>query len=138
MLTLHIQRGEMFESVMTSAKESTYIFTDQQSSDEIGSATAREYADAARKRNSVFFSIILHCEFEENLRRLQAADRCGATNTKLTDTDIFRSIRKAESIYHFGRDELSLDISNMSATQAARQIYEFVQVHLDQETAQEC
>jgi hypothetical protein len=120
----------MFESIMASPMEMTFIFTDQQSSDDIGSATSREYADAARRRNSIFLSVILDCEFEENIRRLQAVDRGEGTKRKLTDTGIFRSIRETEDIHHFGGNmEFTLNNSKMSAAQAAKVIYNLVQAH---------
>lgn len=125
----------MFDSILISPRELTYIFTDQQSSDEIGSATSQEYANAARARKSAFHSIILNCNLEENLRRLKAAGRGEGTKMKLTDTEIFRSIREKEDIYHFGED-LEIDVSNLSAAEAAKQIYDFVQSQSGQDRAQ--
>lgn len=110
-----------------SAEGITYIFTDSQSSDVIGSATAQEYEDAAKERGCPFISIILSCHLEENIRRLQAVGRGGSTNTKLTDLGIFHEIRKTEDIYHFGgRMELELDVTETSATFTAEKIYAFV------------
>lgn len=89
-----LQRSLALSEATTSAPDITYIFTDSQSSSDIGSATAQEYETSAKKRRCPFVSIILSCHLEENMRRLQAVGRGESTNTKLTDLDIFRSIRE--------------------------------------------
>ncbi len=54
-------------------------------------------------------------------------DRGNGSNTKLTDLDILRSIRDEEDIFHF-RDgnELDLDITHLSPSEAAVRIYDHV------------
>ena len=130
---MRFQRGGILNSIAssTSTKDVIWIFTDSQSSDRIGSATAQEYADAAKLRGSPFYSIIMDCDIDENLRRLQAVSRGGVGNTKLTDIEILYAIRKTEDIYHFGGSkELVLDVSQMPATEVALKIYTFVDASL--------
>ena len=78
-------------------------------------------------RGSPLISIILSCDLEENMRRIQAVSRGGSTNTKLTDLDILRSVRATEDIYHFGGPmELELDITETPATAVAEKIHAFI------------
>ena len=117
----------MIEAI-TSVPDLTFIFTDSQSSDELGSSVAREYEAAAKKRGCPLISIILSCHLEENIRRLSSAGRGGSGNTKLTDLNVFRTVRETEDIFHFGGPmELELDVTESSATATAKKINAFVQ-----------
>jgi len=106
----------------------TWIFTDSQSSDAVGSACSRDYLSAAQKRGSRFFSVVLTCGLEENLRRLVSAGRGeGGGNGKLVDVDVLRVIREEEDIYHFGGEsEREIEVSEKSAGQVAMEIKGFV------------
>lgn len=124
-------RSSALNEAIASTPDVTYIFTDSQSSDEIGSGTAREYEASAKKRDCPFVSIILSCHLEENMRRLQAVGRGGSSNTKLTDLGIFRMVRETEDIYHFGGlMELDLDVTEHSATATAKKIHAFIRERL--------
>ncbi|KAK4231884.1 hypothetical protein QBC38DRAFT_464820 [Podospora fimiseda] len=121
-------RSALLHSIATakSTHDVAWIFTDQQSSSILGSSVAREYQNAALVRESPFFSIILHCEVEENLKRAVSGNR-GSTgsNTKLTDINILRGIREREDIFHFGdANELELDVTELSPIEAAIKIHE--------------
>lgn len=92
-----------------------------------GAAAARDYQQGAASRNSPFFSVVLSCGLEENLRRVQTAGRGGATNTKLTDVDIVCNIREMEDIYHFkDQNELDLDVTEILPTEAAQRILDHI------------
>lgn len=126
---IHTQRKEFLQSIATaeSTRETTLIFTDQQSSNEIGSSTAKEYANAAARRGSAFVSVILTCEAQENFRRATDTDRANGTTTKLTDLRIIRTIREQEDIFHFGTDmEMELDVTDLSVAEASRKVFEHV------------
>jgi len=125
-----ILRREALRSIAasTSTRDITWIFTDQQSSSPLGTSSARDYQNAATTRGSLFISIILNCEIEENLRRTKAEGRGGSANTKLSDVAIVRSIREREDIFHFGdANELELDATSLSPTQAAHAIFQHVE-----------
>ncbi len=108
----------------------TWIFTDQQSSDESGSAVVADYRKAASDRGSTLYSIVVDCSLQENLRRLQAPGRGGQANTKLTDERILLDIRQHEDIYHFGGDmELEIDTTESSPSETARRIFDFIRQH---------
>ncbi|KAK8861852.1 hypothetical protein PGQ11_008087 [Apiospora arundinis] len=119
-------RRTVLESIAKSPSigDVTWIFTDQQSSSPLGSSAAMDYRHAAEKRNSVFVSVILHCELDENLRRTAGEGRgVGASNTKLTDPNIVRRIREEEDIFRFhDPNELEIDVTNRSPTEVAEVI----------------
>ena len=65
------------------------------------------------------------------MRRLQAVGRGESTDTKLTDLDIFRSIRETEDVYHFGGPmELELEVTETSAAATAEKIHAFIRESL--------
>ncbi|KAL8736683.1 MAG: hypothetical protein Q9166_000049 [cf. Caloplaca sp. 2 TL-2023] len=108
-----------------SLKDVTWIFTDSQSSDEIGRAAVGDYIHAAKTRGSPLISIVLSCCAEENVLRLGAQSR---RKSKLDDADVLLEIRETEDIYHFGGEtELEIDITKMPIYQAAQKMFEFVQ-----------
>lgn len=123
------QRRVVLDSIATSesTREITWIFTDQQSSDETGASAAQDYAAAAQARQSPFVSIILTCDLEENVRRLTFASRGGESNTKLTDVNILHHIRDTEDIYHFGGElEVEIDVTHKAPDVVAREIEKFI------------
>ena len=120
----------MLRSIASShaTKDTTWIFTDQQSSSEIGTSAAKDYAHAAVERGSTFVSVVLQCNLDENVKRLVGQGR-GVTNnnTKLTDVGILHTIRSNEDIYRFGGDaEIEIDITDRSALDVARMVREFL------------
>ncbi|KDN69430.1 hypothetical protein CSUB01_05347 [Colletotrichum sublineola] len=122
-------RREVLTSIATakSTREVTEIFTDQQSSSNLGSSSARDYQNAASIRGSPFISVVLHCELEQNLTRAAGGDRDKGFNTKLTDPDILRSIREREDIFRFQDEyELELDVTQLSPGEAAAKICDHV------------
>ncbi|KAL8738293.1 MAG: hypothetical protein Q9181_000882 [Wetmoreana brouardii] len=119
-------RKGILDSIATSTTlmDVTWIFTDSQSSDEVGSAAVADYIHAARTRSSPLISVILMCNTDENLRRLKAELR---GKTKLNDTDVLLEIRESKDLYHFGGDaELTLDVTELSPVAAAQKILDFV------------
>lgn len=119
----------MLDSIATSETLSdvNWIFTDSQSSDPIGSSAAKDYLDAAIVKGANFFSIILQCDEDENVRRLTGGARGGSNNTKLTDVDILTHIRATEDIHRFsGELELVVDVTDKSAESVAKEIKDFV------------
>lgn len=125
----------MLNSIATSEthKDTNWIFTDSQSSDPIGLSAAKDYENAAIVKGARFFSIILRCDEDENVRRLVGGTRGGSGNTKLTDVGILTHIRATEDIHRFGGDlELVVDVTSKSPEDAAQEIRCFISRHLDQ------
>ncbi|KAI9653202.1 MAG: 60S ribosomal protein L3 [Alyxoria varia] len=109
-----------------STKDVTWMFTDQQSSSDDGTASAKSYQSAAESRGSPFISVVLHCRSDENIRRLTMAGR-GHDNTKLTDPAVLRTVRENEDIYHFGGElEVDLDVTDLEPVAAANSISTFI------------
>ena len=106
----------------------SYIFTDFQSSDELGTATAREYAAAARERHARFVSVVLACDPTENERCLGAPERAALVaggKGLLQDVELLRDMRGRVGIHTFGTpDELRLDVTQMEPSAAAARIAE--------------
>jgi hypothetical protein len=126
---INLQRRNVLDAIANSSSTSdiTWIFTDSQSSDKTGAASALDYQDAARKRGSHFVSVILQCNLEENIKRLQAHERGGAVNTKLTDSSILLAIRETEDIFHFGgAHEIELDTTGLTPQETAQKVLEFL------------
>lgn len=119
-------RRYVLKTIATSeaAAPFTWIFTDSRSSDPIGSTGAQDYKDAADLRGALFIPIVLHCEMAENMTRVSSKER-GTSNTKLIDPAILETIRLKEDLHTFGGpDELELDITNITPSEAAEKIYE--------------
>jgi hypothetical protein len=113
----------------TSIKDVTWIFTDCQSSDALGSISCEDYHRAVTERGSVFFSIVLECDAAENRKRVQTADR--SLRGKLTDVSILKTIRDEEDIFRFNdENELVLDVTHLSIGEATRVIVDHVQARL--------
>ncbi len=124
-----LQRRAVLTSIATakSTADVAFIFTDSQSSSNLGRSAATDYQDAAVARASPFISVILSCDPNENLKRVAGGDRGTGSNTKLTDLDILREIRETEDIFHFGdENELDLDITSLSPVEAAVRILQHV------------
>ena len=108
-----------------------YIFTDFQSTDEVGSSVAEEYADAAKRRGCIFVPIILSCDTAENEQRMRSTERLrlGADGKgMLLDTTLLMDIRGHEQIYRFKcAEELLLDVTSLKPKEAAGEILEHLQ-----------
>ena len=86
-----------------------------------------DYLNAAEVCGSAFISVVLHCELDENLERAVGGDRGKGSNTKLTEVDVLRSIREEEDIFLFKNgNELELDITHLSPSEAAGRIHDHV------------
>ncbi|KAM6480854.1 hypothetical protein HDV62DRAFT_365804 [Trichoderma sp. SZMC 28011] len=98
-----------------------YIFTDFQTSNELGAAVCQEYVECAKTRGCDFIPIMLSCDEETNLTRLVEDGRAG--HGKLVDVDLVKRFR-ASQLYEFDDHPalLRLDVSELSADDAARRI----------------
>lgn len=139
------QRNAVLEAITTniSHPDVTWIFTDsQQSSDPLAQAVAESYRNAAIKRGSLFISVVLTCELEENCRRLvarnpsrddpQAAyESLSGRKSKLADVNVLKDIRREHELYRWGgENEIELDVTVMDPREAARRIREFAQARI--------
>ncbi|KZP17223.1 hypothetical protein FIBSPDRAFT_865204 [Athelia psychrophila] len=125
-------RETIFASLESYPPPATIIFTEWQSSDSEGTSTARSYLSAVLLRSRTtpiqFFSVILTCGEEENVRRLTSGTR-GAGNTKLTDVGVLKTIRAYAEPHQFGVEEgvtleIEVDVTEKSAEEVATVIFE--------------
>ncbi|KAL6889189.1 hypothetical protein GGI43DRAFT_226997 [Trichoderma evansii] len=102
-----------------------YIFTDFQTSNELGEIVCEEYIDCAKRRRCNFIPIMLLCDEETNLGRLVEDGR--VNHGKLIDAELVKMFRKVD-LYSFNNhpSSLRLDVSDLSADGAARRIMDHV------------
>jgi hypothetical protein len=117
-------------SMISSSEElrnTTIVFTDQQSSSALGSSVAREYETAAQQRNCLFLSVRIECGEGEHLRRALSESRKKGTTTKLTDERIIKLMRNEEDVFKFGcENEITMDVTDLLPGEAAKYISDFV------------
>ncbi|KAF4963440.1 hypothetical protein FSARC_8537 [Fusarium sarcochroum] len=115
---------ELFLINRAATYASAYIFTDFQSSNDLGSATCEEYAACAKARGCDYIPITLHRDEELGLERLNISDR--TPHGKLSNTEQERGSRHNGELYKIDEYDasLSLDITNLSVKEAATKIFE--------------
>ncbi|KAH8883527.1 hypothetical protein GQ53DRAFT_429979 [Thozetella sp. PMI_491] len=114
-------------STAEETKHTTWIFTDCRTADSVGAEAAGDYKTASHQRGVPFISVVLICDVEENAQRMAGRVRGVETSTKLADLDVLRTIRKEMQLYTFGEpDELQLDVTQLTAAEAARHILEHI------------
>lgn len=120
-------REAIFTSLITesSTHGTIYVFTDWQSGDAVGSSVCEEFQTMAKARGSKFIPIMVTCDEQENIRRLQGPER--ATWSKVTDSELLLQFRQQVDpppVHEFRENEarLTVDVTSMSAEQAAEVI----------------
>ncbi|KAM0555110.1 hypothetical protein ACHAPJ_006461 [Fusarium lateritium] len=121
-------RAAVFDTLATSPDtfDSVFVFTDFQSTDDVGRAVMAEYHAMAARRACTFVSITVTCDKEENLRRLTSSER--SLHGKLIDVELVTHIRDNSTIYqspkyHF---PMELDLTELDVDTAARMIHQHV------------
>ena len=122
-----MQRREIFDSIGRDEprRDVTWIFTDWNKSHFLGC----DAISGCENGQATFVRVVMHCELEENLRRASSAERRGANSSKLTDANVLRGIRGREKICLTGyepENELELDVTHLSPSEAAGRIYAHV------------
>ncbi|KAJ6031339.1 hypothetical protein N7540_002071 [Penicillium herquei] len=79
--------------------DTTYIFTDFQSDDELGAAVCEEYRTTAKLRGTDFIPIMLFCDEKTNMQRLVSSDR--ELHSKLTDIKLVTKFRLEEDVHRW-------------------------------------
>lgn len=102
------------------------LVVDSRMVEDAGDGVAREYQVAAQNAGRLFVPVYLICEEGENLRRAASDERKGSGTTKLVDREEVKRIRAEYSIHSFGiEEELKLNVTNMSAQDAATEIFKW-------------
>lgn len=118
-------RAAVFDTLVNSSDtfDFVFVFTDFQSSDEIGRSVIEEYRIMATCRGCSFVPVILTCSKEENLRRLVTPER--SIHGKLTDLELVSYIQDNQEVHRLPNDplQIELDVTTLDADAAARLIY---------------
>ncbi|KAF4632735.1 hypothetical protein G7Y89_g5385 [Cudoniella acicularis] len=121
-------RAAVFQTLIhePATHNTAYIFTDFQSTDEVGSAVCKEFENAAAERGGKFVPIVLWCREDVNLERLIEGER--KERGKLVNVELVKGFRERVEIFKFKGNEnaLLLDVSDLMAGEAAEKI----KVHL--------
>ncbi|KAL7953376.1 hypothetical protein V8C34DRAFT_321227 [Trichoderma compactum] len=111
----------------------TIVFTDCQSDDELGQATAQEYLQAARQAKRPFITIYLSCEIEVNIKRATSSERVQGTTTKLTDADMLRDALSRYKMFRFENspyESYNIDTTDLTPVDAALRIQTYIKDYL--------
>lgn len=105
-----------------------FVFTGNFSQSMVGQTAAQEYETAALRCGAFFIPISIHCSIEELERRIASRGRFELSPRKLLDPARGAEIAVQKKLHIFKHTQaLSLDVSLMSAEQAAKSIAEHVQ-----------
>ncbi|KAJ5579503.1 uncharacterized protein N7459_005488 [Penicillium hispanicum] len=121
-------RTALFSTLVTEPAtfDTSYIFTDFQTDDELGTAVCAEYRCTAEARGAALVPIVLLCDEETNLQRVASSDR--ETYLKLTDVALVAQFRREKNVHRFSEhaNYLELDVTTLSPAEAATRIAEHV------------
>lgn len=109
--------------------ETAYIFTDFQTTNEIGSGVCAEFSCTAEARGCLLIPIVLTCLEEVNLERLVTLDR--SAHQKLMDVELLQTFRRGAPLFRFEHlsSFLELDVTSISAEEAAEIIFKHILTH---------
>lgn len=122
-------RRLVFEQIVQAPVGATFVLTNVLVETEEDAALFQKTAALAETRQVPFLSVILDCEFEENVRRLVTAPR--AARHSLTDVGILRELRQRYGLLRPAlADRLDLDVTASTPEAVALLILSAVS-HLD-------
>ncbi|KXG54683.1 uncharacterized protein PGRI_078270 [Penicillium griseofulvum] len=121
-------RTAIFTSLATEPAtfNTTYLFTDFQTTNEQGASVCAEYVQAAKDRGCLLIPIVLTCDEDENVRRMTQLER--EKHAKLMDIELLKIFRKGAPIFEFNdREEfLKIDVTHLQPEEVTRIIWEHV------------
>jgi shikimate kinase len=106
-------------------KSNSYVFTNVLEDDEEGARHYESIRSLARRRGSLFLAVMLDCDVEEQVRRIDAPDR--VARLKGSDPEGYRWHRQHTTLFYPPADEVvALDTTKTSPEQNAETIYEIL------------
>lgn len=100
-----------------------FVFTNCIEDDEDGAAEYDSYRSLAHRRGSLFLAVMLHCEVEEQVRRIDTPDR--RARLKGSDPEGYRRHRERVALFQPPPDEVcQVDTTATSPEDNARVIYD--------------
>jgi len=106
-------------------KSNSYVFTNDLKNDEDGASQYEDIRSLAQRRGSLFLSVMLDCDVEEQVRRIDAPDRIA--RLKGSDPEGYRRYRHHTTLFQPPADEVvRIDTTNVGPRQNAETIYEML------------
>lgn len=106
-------------------KSNNYVFTNVLEDHESGAAQYDRIRSLARRRGSLFLSVMVDCDVDEEVRRIENPDR--VARLKGSDPEGYRRYRRATRLFQPPPDEVvQIDTTNISSRQNAETIYELL------------
>ncbi|KAK2758672.1 hypothetical protein FQN54_003362 [Arachnomyces sp. PD_36] len=103
------------------------IFTDFQSSNELGRDVAMEYRDAARRSGRPFIPVYLTCDMDANVQRIASLERVDSGTKKLTDAQQLQALRGRCELFRFDEcPSFTVDSTHLPPLEAAAKILAFL------------
>ena len=107
-------------------KSNSYVFTNVLEDDEDGVSQYESLRSLAQRRGSLFLSVMLDCDVEEQVRRIDAPDR--VARLKGSDPEGYRWHRRHTMLFEPPPNEVvRIDTTNVGPRQNAERIYEILQ-----------
>jgi shikimate kinase len=104
-------------------KSNSYVFTNVLEDDEGDASRYDRIRSLAQRRGSLFLSVMLDCDVEEQVRRIDNPDRIA--RLKGSDPEGYRRHRQQTMLYRPPAEEVvNLDTTNVPARHNAETIYE--------------
>ena len=104
-------------------ESNSYVFTNVLTDDEDGASQYDRIRLLAHRRGSLFLSVMLDCDVEEQVRRIDNPDRIG--RLKGSDPEGYRRHRHRTSLYQPPAGEVeNIDTTEIGARHNAERIYE--------------
>ncbi|KAJ5382779.1 hypothetical protein N7517_000690 [Penicillium concentricum] len=123
----HALRAAIFTSLATEPAtfNTTYLFTDFQTTNEQGVSVCAEYAQAAKDRGCLLIPIVLNCDEDENIKRMTQSER--EKHAKLMDVELLKTFRRG-SVFEFSdrKEFLKINVTHLEPEEVARIIWEHV------------
>jgi hypothetical protein len=104
-------------------KSNSYVFTNVLQEDDAGASQYIDVRSLAQRRGSLFLSVMLSCDVDEQVRRIDAPDRIALM--KGSDPEGYRRHRQLTKLFQPPSEEvLHVDTTEIDARRNAETIYE--------------
>jgi hypothetical protein len=104
-------------------KSNSYVFTNVLEEDEAGASQYINLRSLAQRRGSLFLSVMLSCDVDEQVRRIDTPDRIA--RLKGSDPEGYRRHRQHTTLFQPPSEEvMHVDTTKIDARQNAETIYE--------------
>lgn len=129
LLRREIRRVVLDHITTSNEAVTTYIFTSNFSTSSLGTEAAIHFQESAANAKARFVPINIICSREEIMRRVATPARHNYSRKKLTDPDAAAGLSDRKVMFGFdtAEDKLSLDVSSLTASEAAARIFRHIE-----------